>query len=224
MLELLTAPGNLPFSVALAVVALLAVLQFVGLADLMGADLDLDVDGPAGGHLGGHAGGHGGGNVALDGGLISIVGLGRMPFMMWLMLLLSLFAVIGLAGQQFLAALTGAPWSAWLVGPVAGLAALPVTGLVARPIGRLLPRDETTAIDRIELVGREAEIVIGTASRGSPARARVSDRFGQQHHVMLEPDNEGQRFAEGEKVLIVRREGELFKAIARGDHYLPRLD
>ncbi|MFC0687424.1 OB-fold-containig protein [Novosphingobium clariflavum] len=214
MLELLTATGNLPFSVALAVVALLAVLQLVGLADLLGADMDLDIDAHAG------ASGH----VSLDSGLISLAGLGRMPFMMWLMLLLSLFAVIGLAGQQFLAALTGAPWSAWLVGPVAGLAALPVTGLVARPIGRLLPRDETTAIDRIELVGREAEIVIGTASRGSPARARVSDRFGQLHHVMLEPDSEGQRFAEGEKVLIVRREGELFKAIARGDHYLPRLD
>ncbi|GAM05925.1 OB-fold-containig protein [Novosphingobium sp. MBES04] len=40
---------------------------------------------------------------------------------------------------------------------------------------------------------------------------------------MLEPDNAGQTFVTGERVLIVRREGDLFKAIARGDHYLPRL-
>jgi hypothetical protein len=91
-------------------------------------------------------------------------------------------------------------------------------------LGRIVPRDETTAIDVSAPVGREAEIVIGTATPGNPARARTVDHFGQTHYVMLEPGNADQRFANGEKILPVRREGELSKAMARGDHYLPKLD
>ena len=40
---------------------------------------------------------------------------------------------------------------------------------------------------------------------------------------MVEPDNAGQVFEEGERVLLVRREGDVFRAIAVGDHHLPRL-
>lgn len=211
MLDLVTQAQNLPFSVAIGVVAMLAVFQFVGLGDLLGGDGDVDLDLDTDGEL------------ALDSGLLSLFGLGRVPFIVWLMVLLSVFGVIGFAAQEFLESLTGAPWTPWLVGPATGVVALPVTGAISRPLGRLLPKDETTAIDRSSLVGREGEIVIGTARQGSPARAKVTDHFGQVHHVMLEPDNAGQSFVEGERVLIVRREGELFKAIARGDHYLPRL-
>lgn len=212
MIELLTEPTSLPFSVALGVVLLLAVIQLVGLGDLLGHDLDADV------HVDlDH-------DLAVDAGLLSLIGVGRVPFMMWLMILLSMFGVVGLAGQHFLEALTGAPWSAWLVSAGAALVALPATGAVSRPLGRMLPKDETTAINVVALVGREAEVVIGTATPGNPARAKVTDHFGQVHYVMLEPDNADQRFVQNEKVLLVRRDGELFKAIARGDHYLPRLD
>lgn len=212
MIELLSQPESLPFSVALGVVLLLAVMQLVGVSDLLGADVDADVDLDVDGDL------------ALDAGLLSLLGIGRVPFMMWLMILLSIFGVVGLAGQHFLEALSGAPWSAWLTGPGAALVALPATGAVSRPLGRIIPKDETTAIDIAALVGREAEVVIGTATPGNPARGKVIDHFGQTHYVMLEPDNAGQRFVQSEKVLLVRRDGDLFKAIARGDLYLPRLD
>jgi hypothetical protein len=41
---------------------------------------------------------------------------------------------------------------------------------------------------------------------------------------MVEPDNDGQTFGEGERILLVRQEGENFRAITRGDAYLPQLD
>jgi len=220
MIELLTRSGSLPFTVALGVMLVLALVQIVGVGDLLGADGHADV------HVDAHAGGAHveAGHFHLDAGLLSIIGFGRLPFLMWLMLLLGVFGTIGLAGQELLVSLTGHPLTAWIMGPLAALTALPATGAIARPLGRILPHDETTAIDVAQLVGREAEIVIGTAAQGSPARGRVVDHHGQAHHVMLEPDNAGQRFVSGERVLLVRREGELFKAIARGDHYLPRLD
>jgi len=208
MLELLTRAGSLPFSVALALMLMFALLQIVGAGDFLGGDADVDI----------HA--HGG----IDAGLLSVLGIGRVPFLMWLMLLLTVFGLVGIAAQELLLALTGHTWSAWLVAPVVGLAALPITGALSRGLGRIIPQDETTAIDVTMLVGREAEILVGTATEGNPARGRVFDHYGQAHNVMVEPDTTDQRFVQGEKVLLVRREGELFKAIARGDHYLPRLD
>ena len=68
-----------------------------------------------------------------------------------------------------------------------------------------------------------ARIVTGRAEQGSPARARVEDRHGQAHYVMVEPNNPAESFAEGEAILIVRREGNIFRAISRGDHRLPYL-
>jgi hypothetical protein len=41
---------------------------------------------------------------------------------------------------------------------------------------------------------------------------------------MVEPDRSGAVFEEGEQVLLVRREGDLFRAISRGDFHLPRLE
>ena len=155
MLELLTNPGNMPFSVALGMVLVLAVIQVVGLADLLGADTHADIDVPEA-HVDGH--------VALDAGLLSLIGLGRVPFMMWLMILLSLFGVIGLAGQELLAALSGTPWSAWLAGPAAGVLALPATGAVCRPLGRILPSDETSAVDVASLEPRPRVAFVATRS------------------------------------------------------------
>jgi hypothetical protein len=220
MVELLTRAGSLPFSVALALMLMFALLQIVGLGDFLGGDTHLDV------HADVHAGVHGTlhGHGGVDAGLLSVLGLGRVPFLMWLMLLLTVFGLIGISAQELLLSLTGSAWSAWLVAPVVALVSLPITGALSRGLGRIIPQDETSAIDVSALVGREAEILVGTALAGSPARGRVFDHYGQSHNVMVEPDLHDQRFVQGEKVLLVRREGELFKAIARGDHYLPRLD
>jgi hypothetical protein len=208
MIESFLLPENLPFSVAIALMALLGLVQILGLGDVIDGDAGIDTPG----------------DLTIDAGLLSLMGLRRLPFLMWAMLLLTAFGLIGLAGQQALAALTGHTLSAWLAGPIAALAAIPVTGALARPLAAIMPRDETTAIDLIALVGREAQIVIGRAAKGNPARARVVDHFGQMHHVMVEPDNDGQIFGEGEHVLLVRQEGEIFRAITRGDTYLPQLD
>lgn len=210
MLEQLLDPDNLPFAVSLALMVMLALVQLIGLGHALGGDAHhVDVD-------------HG--DVDIDGGLLSLIGFGRLPLLMWLMLLLALFGLLGLAGQQMLASLFGQSLDGWIATPVTALVALPATGLVVRPLAAILPRDETTAVSIDTLVGREGELVIGTATPGNPARARVLDAHGLAHHVMVEPDGPGQAFIEGERVLLVRREGDLFKAITRGDHRLPRLD
>ena len=53
-------------------------------------------------------------------------------------------------------------------------------------------------------------MVVGEARRGSPARGRVRDAYGQTHYVMVEPTDEDASLATGDTALLVRRDGELF--------------
>ena len=186
------------------------ILQFSGLTDFA-PDLDSDMDGDVDA-------------AGFANGLLSFLGLGRLPLMIWLALFLLLFMLIGFVGQQIIQGATGALLVPWLSGPLAALAGIPATAIVARPLGRIMPKDETTAVSIDSLVGRFAVLGAGTAKPGSPARAKVLDVHGHPHFVMVEPDNDGQQFNAGEKLLLVRRDGDLFKAISQGGQHLPRLE
>ncbi len=206
MFEFWLADQNLPFAGAAILLVGLMLLQLSGAVDL-DADMDGDVDGFG----------------AAD-GLLSFLGLGRLPLMIWLALFLLLFMVIGYAGQQILESMTGALLSGWLAAPLAVVAAIPATALFARPLGRIMPKDETTAVSIDSLIGRFAVLGTGTARPGFPARAKVIDIHGHPHFVMVEPDTGAPEFVSGEKLLLVRREGAVFKAITQGGHHLPRLE
>jgi Inner membrane protein YqiJ, OB-fold len=66
----------------------------------------------------------------------------------------------------------------------------------------------------VSLVGRVGTIVIGTASAGKPAEARIRDEFGATHYVMVEPEEPDQTFVSGASVLLVRHiSGRRFHAI-----------
>lgn len=193
MLGFLAAGENLAFVIALATMVLIGLVEAVGLgSSALGHDLDLDADGDWLGWL----------------------GFGRLPLLMLLVVFLACFSVIGLVGQQIALSSLGALLPGWIAIPAAGVAALPATGGMARIVGAIMPRDETTAIGIDQLVGLHAQIVVGTATQGSPAKARVRDFHGQVHHVMVEPDIAGARFAEGTEILLVRREDHVFRAIS----------
>lgn len=199
MAGFLFAPNNIIFVSAFALMLVIGLVQALGL----GGDADLDLD--------------------ADADLLGWLGFGRLPLLALIALFLTLFSVIGLLGQQAAHDIFGAMLSPWIAVPVAGVLALPATGLAARALAPLLPRDHSTAIPIDHLVGSHAVIVTGCACAGSPARARVQDHHGQYHYVMVEPDNDGQRLEEGETILLVRRDGQIFRAISHGDRYLPRL-
>lgn len=207
MLSFLAAPENVAFVTAILLMLLIGLVQLIGLGDHLGGHADVDL------HL--HADGD------LD--LLGWLGFGRLPLLMLLVVFLALFGIVGLMLQQAMHDWAGAPLNPWIAVPAVGLASLPLTGLAARGLARILPRDFSTAVPLEILIGGSAQIVTGRATQGSPARARAEDPHGQVHYVMVEPDLAGQAFEEGERVLLVRREGECFRAISRGDFRLPSL-
>ena len=196
----LLAATNLPFLLALGLLAVIAVVQVTGVGDAVEGAGEFDAgDGLDAGGLGA--------------ALTSLLGLGRVPLLIWLASLLLIFGSIGLIGQAWLASLFGAPLSAGWAALAAGAAALPLNSLAVRPLSAVMPKDETTAIDLDDLVRRDAEIQIGTARAGSPARAKVIDIHGQVHFVMVEPHDNTQEFKAGTTVLLVRREGQTFYGV-----------
>lgn len=193
----LLAPYNLPFLIAFGMLALIAVAQLAGVSEAIeGAG---DFDAPDGLDAGG-----------FGEALTTLLGLGRVPILIWLSTLLFVFGSTGVIGQAVLASTLGAPLSAGWAALLAGGAALPLNAIAVRPLAAIMPKDETTAIGLNELVRRDAEIQIGTARTGSPARARVIDRHGYPHFVMVEPHDGTQELNEGDTVLLVRREGQIF--------------
>lgn len=193
----LLADYNMPFAAALVLMALLGLLQVVGLGSaLADTEVDADVDG------------------GFADGLLSFLGIGRVPFMVWLVSFLLTFAALGVGIQALADGLVGAPLDRWLAAAIAAVAALPVTGVVVRPIAAILPGDETSVVGLDSLVGRRAKIVTGRAAAGHPARAQVHDRHGRPHYVMVEPHEAGSEMLEGDDVLLVRRESETFYGVA----------
>ena len=209
-MELLTAPQNLPFAIALGLVAALALLQVVALllggpigigdgdfdADVdLDGDLDLDTDGELAG--------------ALD-----WLGVGRLPLSILLTLWAAGFGLSGLAIQEVALAATGARLPMLLPSLLAlGLSfpLLKISGMILRPI---LPHDETEAVSTASLLGSEGEIVVGTARRGRPAQARVRDKWGNAHYVSVEPESDVDEFAAGDRVLLLKQNDHIFRVIA----------
>jgi len=194
---------NLPFAIALAALVVIAFLQLSGAGDIFeGADdIEIELDAEVADGL--EASGF------MD-GVSTLLGLGRVPFLIWLASLLFVFSVTGVVGQWIIDSVTGAALGAGLAALIAGAVALPLNGLFVRPIGRVLPKDESSAVGLESLVRRDAVIQTGTARASSPARAKVKDAFGQPHFVMVEPNDPASEIGEGETVLLVRREGQLF--------------
>lgn len=197
-------PHNLPFAGAAILLLFIALAQVIGMGDMFeGGDAEIDFDADIDGADAIQSSG-------FFAAMLSLLGIGRVPFLIWLAVLLFAFAAIGVAGQQGLVASIGAPAPIWLAALAAGAAALPVTGFLTRPLERLLPQDETSAVGLDSLVRRDAEIQLGTARSGSPARSKVIDRHGHPHFVMVEPNDPEAELKQGETVMLVRREGETF--------------
>ena len=64
----------------------------------------------------------------------------------------------------------------------------------------------------------------GFAAADHPARAKVRDRNGYLHHVMVEPHEAASRMEEGDELLLVRREGQTFYGVALSERKLAPLN
>lgn len=222
MIEVFTAPGAAPFSVALLVMLGIAALELVMVAtgfsvndlvdDLVVSNVEIDPlpDSPTGMETTGTVDA----DTSAIGRFLAWLYVGRVPVLMVLVVFLMVFGLGGLLLQAVLRSLVGFTAPAIVAVPVVLAASLPVVRVATGVLVRIMPRDETNAVDADTFVGRTAVVTGGTARDDLPAQARLTDEFGTTHYVLVEPDESGETLRPGEVVLLVRRvSGTRFGAI-----------
>ena len=197
------APELWPFSLALLMLTGISALEIAALlfGTSVGHWLDWGI-----GEIGASDG-------LLDGAL-GWLHLGRVPALLVLVAFLASFAVTGFAIEILAVALVGRFLPMPLAVGSAGIASLLMVRAAGGALTCLVPREESSAVSDVSLVGRAGVIVIGTAEAGRPAEARVRDQFGAAHYVMAEPDDAATTLGTGVRILLVgHMSGRRYRAI-----------
>ena len=232
MLESFFTPATAPFAVAISLMLLITLVELVGALMGMPAsaaldsimpeidvdmdiDMDLDLEADyAGGPLDADAPNVP--NAPGAGPLSQLLGwlcVGKAPALILLIVFLTAFGLVGFIVQGFAAGLIGTALPSWLAAAPAFFAALPTTRFAGLAVARFMPKEQTEAVSQKQFIGKVAVIVRGKAERGVPAEAKLTDKFGQTHYVLIEPDSDDETFEQGEDALIVKQTGSVYRAI-----------
>lgn len=201
-MNLFTASETLPFSVAFALIVAIALVEGLGMLVAFSPSNLLDDVLP---------------DISSDSGLDRVLGwlhVGRVPALVLLVLFLAGYATFGYSLQMVAHGLFGSylpTWAATLLAVPSGLATVRGLGSL---VAHIIPRDETSAVSEMSLIGRAGVVSAGAARRGLAAQARVRDVHGHTHYLMVEPDIDDDIFEEGTQILIVRKVGAFFRCIA----------
>lgn len=190
----LFAACNYPYLGALAFVVCIAAAEVFSLmlGHLLSAALDthIDIDGDAAGAFP---------------QLLNFLNVGRVPLLIILCLFAGIFGLSGILAQHAWTSLSGAgPLSNSLLAPVCLAGSVLAVHFVGKFLSRWLPKDESTAISEALFIGRMAEITGPEARPGMPCEAKFTDKHGQTHYLLLEPEEE-YVFRKGDRVLITGR-------------------
>lgn len=208
-------PALAIFSIALLVMAMIALLEVFGLlfgvafsemldSVLPDFDLDVDVDGIDTPNLDG---------VSVFAQALSWLCVGRVPFLILFAMFLSAFGLTGLIAQHIFQALLGSYLPSLIVGVIAFVAAVPATRQFGLLFSKVMPKEQSDAVSVDTFIGRTAKIIRGEAKVNKPAEAKLIDSKGTTQYILVEPDRLETTFTAGDNVLLVARDGALFKAI-----------
>lgn len=201
----LLADGMVPFTTALLIMLLIGVLEaatlFAGFSassflDALLPDVDLpdsEVDINSGGD-------------GIHGPLAHIfswLSIGRVPALVLLVIFLCSFGLGGYAIQATIQSVLGAMLPPSIASIPAGFVGLVGMSRIGALVAHILPKDQSQAANRADMLGSIAEITGGTASPGNPAQAKVKDLRGRTHFVNVEPKDEGLSLLQGDKCVLV---------------------
>lgn len=210
MYDFIVAEFNTSFSIALALVVGLTLFELLGvlvglsllnvLDDLVPVDLGVDADADL--------------DAGPLSGLLGWLCLDQLPLLIWLLLLLSSFGLLGISLNYL--SLTQLNWlpPVAIVNIAALLGGLYCTRLFGGAIAKVVPKSESSAVSKETFHGLKARITVGTARLGNPAEAVCIDDYGQKHYLMVQPTKEGEEFPAGTEVVLLERVAQHWSAAA----------
>jgi membrane protein implicated in regulation of membrane protease activity len=191
---ILFAEYNSPYLFAISFVLLIGLLEIISLifGHFLSGALDAHLD---------HYDSLTSGNI---GQALHYLNIGRIPSLIVLCLLAGFFGLFGILIQHGWVTLWQTPFSNLLLAPICLLLSVFAVHYSGKVIAPWLPRDETTALAEDEFIGNMAIITGHCAVAGMPCEGKFTDKFGQTHYLLLEPEP-GKEFRKGDKVLIICR-------------------
>ncbi|WP_322889705.1 MULTISPECIES: OB-fold-containig protein [unclassified Yoonia] len=234
MLDFLLSPAVVPFSIALGLLAGLLVLEITALVmggsifgdagedaaggggfdkgpavDLIDlpASVDLSQIDTGGIDLADLDLGNFGSDPATPaptGGVAAALGIGKVPFLIWLAALLAGFGLSGYVLQSVTSSIIGAPLPALVAVLPAGVIGVWFARAYGGLLARLIPKTETSVRSDAMLNRRQGIVSQGTARRNTPAEVRVLDGYGNFHFIRAEPLDCNDEIPAGTEVLVLR--------------------
>lgn len=196
MLEFILAPQHSYYAIAFVLVLFLFLIEVAGqfagfsLSQLLDNSAEVDVS-----------------SDTLEGsaGLFAWLGFNKVPAVIWLVSVLTLFATLGYVFSFILLSVGGVTMGQNLAAVVVLVVTIYLNAKVCNLIALFLPKEQTSAVSKDSFSGLLAVITVGTAKQGQPAEAVVKDEFNQKHYVLVEPMDEDS-FSQGENVVLVVKE------------------
>lgn len=201
MQEFILSYDNLPYLVCLVVIAVLGFIELMaraaGISLIAMTDMPTCNPSPS---------------ESLTNNLGNWLCLDRMSALLWCLMAMGLFALLGF-GINCLLWLVTLPTlpqsiSVWII--------FPLTGLACHWLGQSScwrqDATEDLAVDEQDLGGRVAITTFGDAAPGVPAEALVRDATEQQHYVLVEPRSGEASFTPGTSVVLIRRDKNIWQA------------
>jgi len=191
----LTATQNLAFLIAGILVAAIFVVEFLGTMigfslSHLGPDFHIDLD-------------HDGTPDHLEGaGLMAWLNPGGVPFMIFLTLGTTIFAIVGYAIQAVSWSNTAYLLPGLVIWPISFLLTLICVRPWTRWINRVLPREESSDVSLSSLVGESGVVTVGPVTKEQFGFIRVRDKFGTDHSIQVAANND-EVFAIGAEVQLV---------------------
>ncbi|RYV03557.1 hypothetical protein SOPP22_04680 [Shewanella sp. OPT22] len=208
MLTFLLAHENWPFAFAFAFVIALGIFEILAMLlglsllstidDILPTEIDADIDssGAASGIT----------------GLLGWLCLGRLPLLIWLVLTLTTFSILGFIGSYLSIYVFEHYQPIWMVTSLAAGITIISIHYTGNWLANLLPKNETSAINRDDLAGSVGNITLGIATHETPAEAVIKDAFLQKHYVRVIPDSPRDTFTQGTSIILLRRQDNLWLA------------
>ncbi|QUN05054.1 DUF1449 family protein [Shewanella yunxiaonensis] len=200
MLEFILANDNLPYMVCATVVVMLGVIE--AMARLAGGSLGMLMDEPLALQSSGV-------DIGEEPSLASWLGLDRLPVFLWFILALISFAI----GGFLLNLLTWLSFNILLPQEISVWPAFALTSVSCHLLGKQLAWKRGEDEDADNLCGNIGILTLGKAIKGNPAEALVHDDQQRIHYVMVEPQEEDVAFEAGTRVLLLQKDGVIWRAI-----------
>ncbi|WP_374311103.1 OB-fold-containig protein [Dongia sp.] len=221
-LEFILGPGTRPFAVSgliligLLVIEVISMTMGVSLSAKIDALFDIDTpDAPDLDH--GAVGGSGLDIHAAEGSMFGTawdwLNAGRVPLLVWAMALLAAFTTFGYVIQAIAHLLVGF-LPAGMVAVPSVILAVPLARNLSRLIGHVVPRDESYAISRDDLVGLTGIVSMGPVTDMEIGRVTLKDAYGNKHFPWVRAASSGITLDNGAVVLLTERRGTEYLVIA----------